>query len=83
MEAYDVFISYRRDGGEHAAKRIQEALLARGYRVFLDMESLRSGPFNTMLLDVIDSCTDFLLILPPSGLDRCEAEQDWVRLEVE
>lgn len=37
MEAYDVFISYRRDGGEHAAKRIQEALLARGYRVFLDM----------------------------------------------
>ena len=83
MEAYDVFISYRRNGGEHAAKRIQEALLARGYRVFLDMESLRAGPFNTVLLDVIKGCTDFLLILPPDGLDRCDEEQDWVRLEVE
>ena len=80
---YDVFISYRRDGGDGTAKHLRDALTEKGYKVFLDVESLRSGPFNTALYEVIENVKDFVLILPANGLDRCANEDDWVRLEIE
>lgn len=83
MKKYDVFISYRRDGGAETAKHIRDSLVEKGYKVFYDLESLRAGNFNTKLLEVIEHSTDMLLILPPGGLDRCESEDDWVRKEVE
>lgn len=81
--SYDVFISYRRVGGEHSAKMIRDSLTEAGYKVFFDVESLRSGNFNTELYSVIDQCTDFVLVLSPDALDRCSDEKDWVRREVE
>ncbi len=83
MRKYDVFISYRRDGGADTAKNIRDSLVEKGYRVFFDLESLRAGPFNSCLLEVIEEADDFVLILPPAGLDRCNAETDWVRIEIE
>ncbi len=80
---YDVFISYRRDGGEATAKTLFDTLARRGYQVFFDVESLRSGDFNKALYSVIDECRDFVLILSPNALARCENENDWVRLEIE
>lgn len=80
---YDIFISYRRDGGEYTAKILRDRLEELGYKVFFDVESLRSGDFNTRLYSVIDECKDFLLILSPNALDRCENQDDWVRCEVE
>lgn len=80
---YDVFISYRRDGGEYTAKILRDSLGELGYAVFFDVESLRSGDFNTRLYSVIDECKDFILILSPGALDRCRNEDDWVRREVE
>ena len=82
-EKYEIFLSYRRDGGMDTATLLSQTLKNKGYRVFLDVESLRSGAFNTKLYEIIDNCTDFLVILPPNGLDRCSDEQDWVRLEIE
>lgn len=81
--SYDIFISYRRNGGEYTAKILRDRLEDQGYQVFFDVESLRSGYFNTKLYSVIDECKDFLLILSPNALDRCEDPNDWVRLEVE
>ena len=80
---YDIFISYRRDGGDHTAKIIRDALTERGYKTFFDVESLRSGNFNEELYTVIEQCRDFLIILSPGALDRCENEDDWVRREIE
>ena len=40
---YDVFISYRRDGGDVTAKHLRDALTEKGYKVFLDVESLRKN----------------------------------------
>lgn len=80
---YDIFISYRRDGGEYTAKILRDRLEESGYHVFFDVESLRSGDFNTRLYSVIDECRDFLLILSPGALDRCVSEGDWVRREAE
>lgn len=80
---YDVFISYRRDGGEYTAKIIRDKLTELGYSVFFDVESLRSGDFNAELYSVIDGCSDFLIILSPNSLDRCINENDWVKNEIE
>ena len=79
---YDVFISYRRDGGDTLAQLIYDRLTERGYRVFLDIESLRSGKFNEKLLEVISQCRDLVVILPPGALERCREEGDWLYLEL-
>lgn len=79
---YDVFISYRRDGGESTARILHDRLTAMGYSVFFDVESLRSGAFNTKLYSVIGECQDFVIVLSPNALDRCVNADDWVRQEV-
>ena len=79
---YQVFISYRREGGEVLGRMLYEELIRRGYSVFYDVESLRSGRFNIKLYQVIDECTDVLVILSPGGLDRCSDPDDWVRREI-
>ena len=78
----DVFISYRRDGGDMTAMYFYQALKERGYNVFYDLEVLRAGKFNDALLSSIQSCKDFVLILSPHALDRCNEEGDWVRQEI-
>lgn len=80
---YDIFISYRREGGLEMADSIYQRLQNAGYSVFLDLEQLASGKFNEQLLSVIESCQDFILVLPENALDRCTQEDDWVRREVE
>lgn len=82
MEKYQIFISYRRDGGDALAGRLADRFTALGYKVFFDVESMRSGTFNTQLLDAIAECDDMLVVLPPNALDRCINEDDWVRQEL-
>lgn len=80
--SYDIFISYRREGGDTLAQLIYDRLTDRGYRVFLDIESLRSGKFNEKLLSVIEECKDVVVILPPNALERCSNPEDWLYLEL-
>lgn len=79
---YDIFISYRRDGGDTLSQLLYDRLTHRGYKVFLDIESLNSGKFNEKLLDVIEECKDMVVVLPPNALDRCFNEEDWLYREV-
>lgn len=79
---YDIFISYRRDGGIDSAVTLRSTLSQMRYRVFLDVVSLRTGHFDTALLQHIEDCKDFLLVLSPHALDRCVNEDDWVRREI-
>jgi len=48
--AHDIFISYRRDGGEYLAGRVKDALRSRGFSVFMDVEDLKSWKFYEALL---------------------------------
>lgn len=82
MERYQIFISYRRDGGEFFGKILSDKLIAKGYSVFFDVEALRSGPFNDQLYQVLDQCQDFIVILSPHALDRCVNPGDWVCSEI-
>ena len=81
-QKYDVFISYRRDGGEAFCTLLHDRLTAMGYRVFQDVESLNPGPFNTQLLEVIEQCTDFIVVCSKGSMERCKNEGDWVRREI-
>ncbi len=83
LNSYDVFISYRRDGGDNFGYLLYKKLTEKGYRVFYDVESLRSGKFNKQLYDIIDNCKDFIVICSPHAWDRTKNEGDWVRLEIE
>jgi hypothetical protein len=80
--AYDVFISYRRQDGSELAQLIRTALTRKGFRVFLDVRDLTAGHFDTALLKRIDQCKDFILLLSPGSLDRCNNEGDWLRREI-
>ena len=79
---YDVFISYRREGGQETALLFYERLTQLGYRVAYDIESLRSGVFDEQILKIIRSCKDVIVVLGPGALDRCANPDDWVRQEV-
>ena len=79
---YDIFISYRREGGQETALLISERLKQLGYRVAYDIDTLRSGRFDTQILDIIRNCRDVIVVLGPGALERCVNKDDWVRQEV-
>ncbi len=78
---FDVFISYRRAGGEVLARLLFE-LLKDKYNVFFDHESLTSGRFDKKLLDIIEGCNDVIVILSKDCLDRCVNDGDWFMSEI-
>ena len=82
MNQYDVFISYRREGGWPVGQLLYSRLSLDGYHVFYDIESMRSGKFNEQIYDSIDHSSTMVVILPPNALDRCVNEDDWVRKEI-
>jgi hypothetical protein len=79
----DVFISYRRQGGSDLASLIYFALKTKGYKVFLDVQSLRGGKFGENLKTSIQESRNFVLLLTKDALSRCTDEDDWIRLEIE
>jgi tetratricopeptide (TPR) repeat protein len=78
-----VFISYRRHASSFIARAVFQDLHAHGFDVFMDVESIDSGTFDTILLGQIAARTHFLLILTPGTLDRCADPEDWLRREIE
>lgn len=81
-ERYDIFISYRRDGGVPVAEAIYQNLHS-DYACFLDRESLKNGYFDDEIKSRIKNCTDFIVIISETVFDRCNEPNDWISCEVE
>lgn len=79
---YDIFISYRRDGGAQYARILQLMLSQRGYKVFLDYDELTDGIFSDHIKAAIKDAPVFMLVLSERALQRCVNEDDWVRQEI-
>lgn len=77
------FISYRRSVSEFVARAVFQDLRANGINVFMDVESIDAGQFDTIILNQIASRPYFLVILAPGTLDRCLEPGDWLRREIE
>ena len=82
QQNYHVFISYRRHLGFSTAMMIRDRLTGKGLECFLDLEELRSGTFDTEILDTIRNTRNFILVLHPEALDRCAEPGDWLTREV-
>lgn len=80
---YDIFISYRREGGKELARSLKSELERRGYRVFLDFDELNDGIFDRRIMEAIDASPIFMVLLSPHALDRCVNVDDLVRREIE
>ncbi len=84
---YDVFISYRREGGYDTAKHLNDLLVRDGYKVSFDIDTLRNGDFEIQLLSRIEACKDFILIVDKHAFDRTldknfDSTKDWMRCEL-
>jgi hypothetical protein len=79
--SYDAFISYHRESGAAEARLIQSSLQARGVQCFLDVSDLTAAS-EAALLQQIAEIPNFIVVLPPSSLDRCHEAQDWLRREI-
>ncbi len=77
-----VFISYRR-ANEYVARAVYQALLARGFDVFVDVTSIEAGDFEKVIFQQIAARSHFLVILTPSALERTVEPGDWLRREIE
>jgi hypothetical protein len=78
---YDLFISYRRQGGSELARTLEQALKYK-VKVFLDVERLGAGHFDKNLLRTINAAPNFLILLTENSFDRCTSPTDWFRLEI-
>ena len=65
------FISYRRDLSAFVARAVFQDLRANGIDVFMDVESIDAGQFDTVILDQIAARPYFLVIFTPGSLERC------------
>lgn len=79
---YDIFISYRREGGAQYARILQLMLIQRGYKVFLDYDELTDGVFSEKIIAAIKEAPVFMLVLSKGAMARCANEGDWVRREM-
>ncbi len=79
---YDIFISYRREGGAQYARILQLMLMQRGYKVFLDYDELTDGVFGDHIRKAIKEAPVFMLVLSKGAMMRCVNEDDWVRQEI-
>jgi len=77
----DVFISYRRDGGESWAPLIKAELRKRGVLAYLDKHNMKNGSFDEALKANIRNAPNFLLILSKDIFQKREGT-DWVREEI-
>jgi tetratricopeptide (TPR) repeat protein len=78
-----VFISYRRDVSSFIARAIFMDLRQHGYDIFMDVENIDSGEFDTILLNQIEARAHFLIILTPGTVERFTEPNDWMRREIE
>ena len=83
QEHKTVFISYRRNAAAFPARAIFQDLRDHGYDVFMDVESIDNGQFDTIILKQIEARAHFLLVLTPGTVERCIEPGDWLRREIE
>jgi hypothetical protein len=88
-----IFISYRREDGATAARRLYERLVARfgAESVFIDVETIEVGDeFGQVIEEKVGFCDAVIAVIgprwltagDPTGRRRLDDPRDWVRREI-
>lgn len=85
-EEYDVFLSYRRQGGADFAHLLKLSLTLMGLTVFLDIDNLGTGNFDSKLVSSLQNSSNVILVWSKGCMDRFLSDgdpllQDFVRKE--
>ncbi len=77
---YQIFLSYRRIGGEYAAAYLKTELSNMGYRVFLDTVDLHDGIYSEDIEKTLGYCMVLVVILSENVFDNSikNPEKDWI-----
>lgn len=65
-KTYDVFISYRRQGGAEKTELVKGELIKRGFResrMFMDTRSLSSGNYMESILKALDASRNLVVVI--------------------
>ncbi len=81
--AKTVFVSYRRSVSSFIARAVFNDLVHHGFDVFMDVESIDAGTFDTIIRSQIAARAHFLVILTPGSVERFMQPEDWLRREIE
>lgn len=79
---YDVFISYRRQGGAEKAELTKGELSKRGFRearMFMDTRSLSSGNYMEGILKAIDASRNLVVIITKDSFNALSEDSPWVK----
>ena len=85
---FDVYVSYRRDGGASGdVRQICDQLSRDGYSISFDADTHKGGSFNEELLRRVAECKNFVLFLSKGCFDGTalkdyRREDDWMRQEL-
>ena len=81
---YDVFISYKRDGGSVWAELIRAILVHKYHlKVFLDVETVRGGEWPKQLDDGIRNSYNIIMVLFEGIGDKIKSDSDGFVQEIE
>ena len=79
---YDVFISYRRQGGSVKAELTKDELAKRGFResrMFLDTRSLTSGNYLKTILESIAGSRNIVVVITKDCFKNLPTDSTWIR----
>ena len=81
-KTYDIFISYRRQGGAEKAELTKGELAKRGFRedrMFMDTRSLSSGNYMEGILKAIDASRNLVVIVTKDSFKDLSEESPWAK----
>lgn len=81
-KTYDVFISYRRQGGAEKAELVKGELIKRGFResrMFMDTRSLSSGNYMESILKALDASRNLVVVITKDSFKDLAEESPWTK----
>ena len=81
-KTYDVFISYRRQGGAVKAELTKDELAKRGFResrMFMDTRSLSSGNYMESILKAVDVSRNLVAIITKDSFKDLSDDSPWAK----
>ena len=81
-KTYDVFISYRRQGGAVKAELTKDELAKRGFResrMFMDTRSLSSGNYMDIILKAVEQSRNMVVIITKDCLEGLTEDSPWAQ----